>query len=1358
MSNAGRAVFEAVGRFGPLIKEGQRAEDALKGVREAGEGIGTGIPANGGPAAKGLQGIANRAGELGDKMTQQSQKLTLGLTAPIAAIGVTSIRSFASFEEALTSARLKAGANEKQYARMKDLALELGATTKFSAGESATAMDLLAASGMDAEQAMDALPGVMKGAQASGEDLALTADTVSKAINAFNLEAGDAEKVSDVFAQAANTTALGMEDIAYGIANAGEVGARFDQDMTGVIAVLGRLVDQGVPAASAGVAIRSALVNLAAPTDKASGYMKTLGIEVRDAEGRMKQLPDIMQEMQAALDLQNPKLKEAAEDAGLTGRAYKDMALKQMFGVEGAKAVALAISDGKPMMLDAQKDAEKLEKLQDGLAETMGNKGAKAWIAARTESGKFVAKGADAVTAIDAMGRSSEGLSEKFGEAFSKTTAMKLDNLMGSLETLAITLVDTVAPSLNTVIEFATKLFEGFGKLAKIPGVGPLIVGMGLLLAAMGPVMFVVGNMLKAFSGVSKAAGKLKSFTGRGAKAPPATRTTTTAAGTSGGKGGAVFWTRAMPVYITKMPPQKAAPGGKGGGTTVVGGAGGAAKPAPAAKPAAGPRFGGTKAVAGGAAGGAAMGGIFAAMSGGGAGDIAKSMALFAAMEVAIMGVMKAMGALGPVVSRVFGFLGTALSKVGPIFMRLIGFVGRLGPLFLRLAPMVLRFLGPIGLVVSIAILVIKNWSKVKAVLIAIWNALKAAASAVWNAIKSAVSSAVTGTVNKVKSVMSALKGWWTGVWNGIKGAASAAWNGIKGAVTSGINAVKGVVTKVMGAIKAFWTATWNGIKAAAQAIWNGIKSTLESMLSFVRGIPDKIKGVFSGAASWLLGAGKAIIDGLLSGISDGFNAVKSKLGELTDLLPDWKGPPKKDEKILIPAGKKIMAGLVKGLQEGAGGVKDYLRDLTKQIKETFDGKNQTAGLKVLDGFRERVQKVADKWDVLQKKIEAQKTALDDAKQAYADFASSAADMVKSSLDPFADLNMDKINGQGGLLATILGNSRTQRAQAESFTSVLGELSEAGLNEDTINDLMAQGPKVGLAMAQAIKSGGAAAIQQLNSDSGAINKLGDTFGANMADQFKQSGIDSAKELLKGLKSQEPALIAHLKRLGKKIAKALDKAIKDGGGGKGGDGKGGDDGGGGGNGRTGAGGGGGGGAGGKHKWVPISNKQPKCKKCGKWRNTSVHTNRSDGGGGNGGGNGGGGGSTEEVAPEPTPPVENDTAGMSYVFSDIDRQKLEEWQKARQAMAETPKTSWEGQQWSAESMSSAAFAQMSGYLNDHVASSVPAAAKAAPMGGGDAGKTVTWAPTIVNPEPEKASDSLFKTAQKIAYLGLDGGGDD
>lgn len=174
------------------------------------------------------------------------------------------------------------------------------------------------------------------------------------------------------------------------------------------------------------------------------------------------------------------------------------------------------------------------------------------------------------------------------------------------------------------------------------------------------------------------------------------------------------------------------------------------------------------------------------------------------------------------------------------------------------------------------------------------WDKVKAAVSKAWTAIKKAVSSGAAAVWNTVKKAWDRVKGATTTGWNAVKKAVSDAWNKIKTTATQGAQSVAGVVRGAWNRVKSATTTAWNAAKQAVTQAWNQIKSTVSKgaadVVAFVKALPGKIKGALGDLGSLLIGAGKALMEGLINGIESmaqrAVDAVKNIVGKARDLLP----------------------------------------------------------------------------------------------------------------------------------------------------------------------------------------------------------------------------------------------------------------------------------------------------------------------------------------------------------------------------------------------------------------------------------------------------------------------------------------
>jgi TP901 family phage tail tape measure protein len=535
------SIFRAVADFQGAARQGQQLGKAFRDARREAELAGRAGTAMGGSFQRGARAAAMVADRTG-------RALTLGISVPVVALGGLAIHTFATFERAIVSAGSKSSATAAQLDEMKKVAIDVGLKTRYSAVQAANAMDNLAAAGFNAKDAMATLPAVTDAAQASNEDLALTADTVARTMNAWGIPVSKAGHVADVLSTAANTTALTMNGLADAIGQAGEVGPRFNQSLEDVIATIGRLVDMGVPAASAGTAVRQALTSLSAPNSaRAARMMDSLGIATRDANSQMLPLPKLIKNVREGLSASNPAMAQYRKLIGMTddqlkdwaksqhitfasavqlrsaiskgGTAFADYATRIMFGVEGAKAFSLAMSDNHPLLIDVNTETDKMRRLTDGLTISLGSRGAaQAFIQAHTAAGQFKATSADAVTAISALEVASNGVSKAIGAAFQQTTAQKIDNLKSSVETLAIVLVQDLKPDVDGVVGSLNSFVQGFTGFAQAHSTLTKVgLGFVAIAAAAGPALFVVGQLITAFLTVSGAATRVAGAARNGA-------------------------------------------------------------------------------------------------------------------------------------------------------------------------------------------------------------------------------------------------------------------------------------------------------------------------------------------------------------------------------------------------------------------------------------------------------------------------------------------------------------------------------------------------------------------------------------------------------------------------------------------------------------------------------------------------------------------------------------------------------------------------------------------------------------------------------------------------------------------------
>lgn len=277
---------------------------------------------------------ANRAidetvGNVGNAEPRMTKALKKIGAAVVAAFAVDKIKDFGKacisagmdFDSQMSTVAAISGATGEEFEILRAKAQEMGATTAFSATESAQAMEYMAMAGWKTTDITNGLAGVMNLAAASGEDLAATSDIVTDAMTAFGMSADQSTYFADVLAQTATNanTNVGMmgETFKYVAPLAGAMGYNIE-DMS---AAIGLMANAGIKGSQSGTSLRNIITNLASPTDTVAGAMDDLGISLTDSDGKTKSFGETLSDLRISFaDLDEvQKTQYASAIAGKEG-------------------------------------------------------------------------------------------------------------------------------------------------------------------------------------------------------------------------------------------------------------------------------------------------------------------------------------------------------------------------------------------------------------------------------------------------------------------------------------------------------------------------------------------------------------------------------------------------------------------------------------------------------------------------------------------------------------------------------------------------------------------------------------------------------------------------------------------------------------------------------------------------------------------------------------------------------------------------------------------------------------------------------------------------------------------------------
>jgi phage-related minor tail protein len=136
----------------------------------------------------------------------------------------------------------------------------------------------------------------------------------------------------------------------------------------------------------------------------------------------------------------------------------------------------------------------------------------------------------------------------------------------------------------------------------------------------------------------------------------------------------------------------------------------------------------------------------------------------------------------------------------------------------------------------------------------------------------------------------------------------------------------------VFGWIKGNWKTIFVIMTGPVGLAVRAIVKNFDKIMAAVRKIPGKIRGAFSSAGTWLKDAGRRIIQGLIDAVTNQFDRVRDKFRELTNMIPNWKGPADRDDALLRKPADLIMGGFAEQLESHFGGIEARLGGFTSGL------------------------------------------------------------------------------------------------------------------------------------------------------------------------------------------------------------------------------------------------------------------------------------------------------------------------------------------------------------------------------------------------------------------------------------------
>ena len=795
---------------------------------------------------------------------------TVGGAAVVAGF-VAAVGAASSFEFKMSAIQAVSGATAGEMDLIREAALRIGKDTSFSASEAALAMEELLKAGVSTEDVLNGAADATVALAAAGQiELPEAATIASNALNQFKLGAEDLTEVADIMAGAANASATGVSEIGMALSFVGPTANAAGVSIGDAAQMISLFANNGIDGARAGTALRGLISNLASPTAQASKALEELGLiteeggnQFFDASGKMKSMEEVTTLLRDAM-------------GGMTSEQLLANG-EILVGRENLSALAAIVNTS----------AEEYRGLGDAINNT---------------------------SAADV---SATRLGNMQGS---------MEALMGSIETLGITVGSRLIPAITSMVDKLTSAFDWFLSLDE--GVQKTIVTVA---GITGGLLLLGGAVIKTIQGVRSAVSVIKALS---LTANPIGLVVAAIAALVA----ALIW------FFTKTELgrqiwsdfmsflQSAWTNTSNFLTTLWEGLVTAVTDAwTSISTFFTTLWEGLSAVVT-----SVWGGIMAAIN---AVVVWFQTYVLPIIQLVIDAIVAyftffydtAMAIWNAVQAAVGVVVDWFMAHVYPTIKAVVDF---LVALFEYLWKWVEFIWDGIVTTISTVVDAIVSWLTEQ------WNNFLRGWQVIWDAISKVVTTIWNAIVNFVKPIVDGIVNWITNAWESFLRGWQSLWDRVNQVITIIWNAIKSFVEPIVRGIVDFITNTWSGIVDTVSTIFNNVKdsivTSLQTALDFIGGIKDKIMGFFQGAGDWLFNIGKDIIDGLIRGLEAMFGKVGSFFRNLTDMIPETKGPPAKDRVLLTENGKLIMQSLYNGLASEMGNVEDLLNGMNATIPATL--------------------------------------------------------------------------------------------------------------------------------------------------------------------------------------------------------------------------------------------------------------------------------------------------------------------------------------------------------------------------------------------------------------------------------------
>ncbi len=234
-----------------------------------------------------------------DEIARYGTKAGLGLTA-LSAATMGFVRSAGNHEEAMLRVKAVSQATRAEFDQLSKSAINLSTTTVHSLSSIEESMKFLGMAGYKANEIISLMPTIARMATAGGAELAETADITTRVLKGYAMGIEDVGRATDVLAMAMISSNNTLKDLGEAFKHAGSVAKSAGVEFETTAAIIALLGDAGIKGSIAGTSLKSAISRLVSPSASAQRILRKLKVETLDATGELRDMTDIIGQLQKA--------------------------------------------------------------------------------------------------------------------------------------------------------------------------------------------------------------------------------------------------------------------------------------------------------------------------------------------------------------------------------------------------------------------------------------------------------------------------------------------------------------------------------------------------------------------------------------------------------------------------------------------------------------------------------------------------------------------------------------------------------------------------------------------------------------------------------------------------------------------------------------------------------------------------------------------------------------------------------------------------------------------------------------------------------------------------------------------------